>query len=744
MTDYSLELAALLRGIEVLWKRAGRVMPKALWAAPALTEIDTLRLQIANRLAGSIAPDNSAASLASIFGQIKEGTTGYLPVQTLSVANPAYPVPAAPNGAALKNAYEQLCSGLEVEASKLLSLHEQNLNLYVEGVYLLLERYASNVPISAQEPGVSLLDYNHTVAGLCSALRAQDDDKIRALHGTKNGGADNDPIGLLISGDIAGVQDFIYSLTKADQAAKQLRGRSFYLQALTEAVQRYLLGFLDLPLTSVIYSGGAKFYVLAPYSAQEVLDDLRRNVTQGLLSFHKRDLYLVIGSVSIAAADLQPGKISARWGALHSDLAIRKRQRYAELIDTEGVDYYGEVFSPTPRREHDPLQGFFEQVGRAIPYSNHVSFGVGKLTDEPQNALEALEISLTLDAPNWNQSASVEPAYTVRYAIRDGMSRPRTISTEPLVEGIRYMVNLVPMENGEPRSFDDLAQIPAFMDAKGASHGIKRLGILRMDVDNLGTIFKEAFGEHSTLARITTLSRTLATFFEGRVGEICRQVEKNYGEPAIYSVYAGGDDVFLVGPWHLMPDLASKIREEFGKLTLKHPGFTISGGIALVAEKFPLYQAAEIAHEALEKAKARQPKKNALCFLEEVMGWDQNPTDVLSFTEVDKWAKKFIEAGKKYGRDFPVGILGRLMEFEEQRRKSVKDGGSDQWGHWIWQGIYQFYRLREQYERRNPDITQLIKEVLESLQQKKFANLPTLAVAARWAHLTLRRMSGED
>jgi CRISPR-associated protein Csm1 len=607
-----------------------------LFATTQLDEVDQLRLQLANLLAGGTAPDNTPSALKSIFAQIKQsGKPGFLPVQTLNVESPAYPGGSAPDESALKSNYARLCVALERDAANLAPLAELHQEAYLEGLYFLLERFASNVPVSSTMPDVSIFDYNHTVTALCSVLRFETDERIRELHSAKGVLANTDPLAVIISGDIAGVQDFIYSLTKADQAAKQLRGRSFYLQALTEAVLRFILRGLDLPISSVIYSGGAHFYVLAPHSVTKDLDELRRTVTQGLLAFHARDLYLVIGSAPVSANDFQPGRIKFCWGALHTDLATRKNQRYAELIDAD--ELYLDVFRPVLRQEKESLQAYFEQVGRAIPYATHVNYGIGSFQAEPANALEALNVSLSFDAEKWHEQSSVIPNYIIRYAIRDELHAPSTSHSIPVVLGTRYMVNLVPMsKQGEPDSFDTLARLPAFFDENVGAHGIKRLGILRMDVDNLGIIFKDGFGDRATLARIMALSRTLATFFEGRIAAICRQVESDFWQPAIYSVYAGGDDVFLVGPWHLMPKLAAEIRAEFDRLTLNHPDFTLSGGIALVAEKFPLYQAAEVAHEALEKAKAHRdeagnPVKNAVCFFN-------------TCANMEKWASE-VESG---------------------------------------------------------------------------------------------------
>jgi CRISPR-associated protein Csm1 len=299
------------------------------------------------------------------------------------------------------------------------------------------------------------------------------------------------------------------------------------------------------------------------------------------------------------------------------------------------------------------------------------------------------------------------------------------------IPGIRYTVSKVP-----EGSFDDLGDMPTFLDSQQREHGIKRLGILRMDVDNLSDIFKGGLGKLSTLPRIASLSRAFSTFFEGRVAELCRNVTDMHGQSAIYPVYSGGDDVFLVGPWHLMPKLAVEIRTGLNALTLNHPDIHVSAGIALVGKKFPLYRAAEDSHNALESAKAIEGK-NAICFLENPLAWSE-------FDKVAAWAGKFIDNGIRFERDFPMSLLRVLISLETTRSDVERDHPEQKVGRWVWTGVYQLHRLMEQYQKRgNPAIAALIGEVKLTLQQENFAQLPILGMAAQWAHLVLRRSEQE-
>ncbi len=54
----------------------------------------------------------------------------------------------------------------------------------------------------------------------------------------------------------------------------------------------------------------------------------------------------------------------------------------------------------------------------------------------------------------------------------------------PVVAGVRYTVNVTLKGHYEVATFEDM---------QNASHGLKRLGVLRMDVDNLGHLFSHGF-----------------------------------------------------------------------------------------------------------------------------------------------------------------------------------------------------------------------------------------------------------
>jgi len=61
--------------------------------------------------------------------------------------------------------------------------------------------------------------------------------------------------------------------------------------------------------------------------------------------------------------------------------------------------------------------------------------------------------------------------------------------------------------------------IPSMNCRKKWEGGFERLGVLRMDVDSLGDLFKNGFGKNATLTRLASLSFRMSLFFRRLVEE---------------------------------------------------------------------------------------------------------------------------------------------------------------------------------------------------------------------------------
>jgi CRISPR-associated protein Csm1 len=290
---------------------------------------------------------------------------------------------------------------------------------------------------------------------------------------------------------------------------------------------------------------------------------------------------------------------------------------------------------------------------------------------------------------------------------------------------------------------DPVGAVKPFDFMAAQAEGIKRLGILRMDVDDMGEMFVSGFGNRATLAHIASLSFAMSLFFEGWVEKLAQEVDG--GKNLIYSIYSGGDDLFFVGAWHLMPELARRIRVDLERYTGGHPGVHASGGIVLVKEKYPLAQAAEDAGGAESKSKDLSGK-DAITFLGRTVRWSTFGLDggdtVMALKE------------KLASMKGSSALLRKLIEwqlmYEDATKKRREAGLSEDkipWGPWLWQSAYFLSRMeKQQRDAGEKNLAEAIKDLRENkLNTSNFArSIDWIGLAARWAELSIRQGSREE
>ncbi len=734
--------------------------------------------------------ESGERQLISIFTQIgkEEQRPGkqFWPLEPLTLSDGAlFPGAALPTDDETK-AYGALWDGF-VETVQ--ALPSNDLPTYLEGLYYALQRFTWCVPGAYYRalPDVSLFDHSRTTAALAVCLAGLDEP---ALDGLLIGGPRRDkPLVLLVGGDLSGVQDFIYTIT-ARGAAKGLRGRSFYLQLLTEAVARFILRELGLPITNLLYAGGGHFHLLAPLSAEEKLRGIRADVSRKLLAHHGGDLYLALGWTKASADDFNRERFGEKWREVTQAMNKAKRHRFAELDDADLL--VKEVFGPLGRggdkegecqvchfdgpveiehagdEEHErricQLCKSLENLGADLREADYLLLGEVEPEDTERAGYAEALAAFGL-AVGFTKADGMPVLYlpddvrrATLLAMRDwpdvaGMagrvSRKRGYAVAP---GIRYTVNVTPRVSSsdlETPEFErcikglESWEIPKQGDVKEfdlmqeQSQGVKRLGVLRMDVDDLGDLFRWGMQEATTLSRVVSLSFALSLFFEGWVGELCRRIN-DAGTDKVYAIYSGGDDLFVVGAWDALPGLAAAIRRDLNRFAAGNCAVHISGGLTLHAGKYPLYQAAVDAEAALGTAKdlVREDghTKDAFNFLGLTIPWER-----FSVLEGEKeQLVKLVKPTNEGGLGVSQALLRTLLRLYARFTDAVQERGKPYWGPWMWQGAYFLKRMEGRYKAKEEAQAE-IKRIRESLKQDDFRYIETLGPAARWAELSTRK-----
>ncbi len=517
-------------------------------------------------------------------------------------------------------------------------------------------------------------DAGHDTDAILEGFRAQWDRK-RANSDTAHQ-AWNEEKFLLIQGDFFGIQDFIFASGGDTQkrAAKLLRGRSFYVSLVSELAALRVLEALDLPSTSQVVNAAGKFMILAPNTPESV-NTLQR--VQG--EFDAWFLKHCFGQSGIGLAQLPARARDFQSGSQHEESPFRVlTRRLFEQLETAKLQRFrlcGDA-SPSPLFE-DFLDAFQNERGECridgrspaqvelepsvwVSKLSHDQIRTGDYLAKKERILISSE-SLTHDTLNlpifgYHVNFTLNEDDTGRFGreARTGnlrrcwdFSLPGGLDT-PLWNGYarRHINAYVPCYEGlndwERTRYDGLDQLEP-EDLKTLNHlarddrrigdgdndwiGQEALMTLKGDVDNLGLIFEKGL-ERPSFAKLSALSRQINAFFAIYLPWLCAQGTEDgvHCYRNTYTVFAGGDDFFLIGPWHSTQRLAQRMKEDFARFAAHNPDLHFSAALSMTKPGLPIRHLARLAEQALEQAKGHtqrgQPKNAVTCFGQTV-GWSQ-------------------------------------------------------------------------------------------------------------------------
>jgi len=624
---------------------------------------------------------------------------------------------------------------------------------YLENLLGVLQVFTWCMPSAYWKsvPDVSLYDHLRTTAAIAACIAADERD-AEWCNAVANKQARE--VALLVVGDFSGIQKFIYTLTSSG-AAKSLRARSFYLQLLSEIVALNLLDALGVPLTNLIYVGGGKFYVLAPINARATLPKLAQELTDRLMKAHQGALGLTLDWLTVHSDEFE--RFNEVYDRLGRSLSRKKRQPFAQASSGElaaqlGVPLTqggapekvcavtGDDWELETRRDESGAEETktefvwsLEKLGTQLPNATHLILrrAQNAPTARPRNWQEGLrqfgfDVTVLQDEKlPTNDNAGIVRVWHIDPQSPKKVSQFRSeLNTTQIVFAEHPTAKLTPRNaRDEILTFDELAE---------NAQGIKRWGVLRMDVDNLGKLFQRGLGDTASISRIASLSFGLRLFFEGwlpRAADEDKELENN-----LYIQYAGGDDLFVVGAWDALPRFARQVRESFREFTGHNPAFGISGGIVIVESKFPLYQAAQLAEDAEHKAKhSRGEEKDAIAFLDDATDWTTFTTTMENANELAGWKRDNLVPASLL--QTIMGLRAQIKQAEVEARRTGKE--KPRYGRWMWMAAYQLKRAEDAVKRDHPKIKERIEQIQSTFLVPGDAS-KEWGRAARWAQYLSR------
>lgn len=589
-----------------------------------------------------------------------------------------YPINATDNIKWTEDEYADLLEKLEFNLNQI-EFSDKGINTLLNVEKTLLSGVPAQ-PECLERADVSLYDYSSLLCAVSCCVSKWINENYSVDNSLEN--LRHKKIFLLYSCDFSGIQKFIFQVN-SDHALKSIRTRSFYLEIFMEYVTDEILRNAGLSRANLLYAGGGHCYILLPNTEKtiDMIQNWTKQINGWLFDKFGTLLYLASALVPCSGSELmneQSENISSPYTGLYHvlsrQISERKIRRYSaeELVcmNKKVKPTYGQKECSvcgridTIKENKCPLCEAFADMSNSI-MKKDCTFLI--LTEKPK-------WGSFLPLPSYNTSQNVwlcaVPEEKVESYI--GIGSVRNIYVKNRVS--KKFPQAVPFGMGDYRNRKG-DSIEAFAEGrtdndKNRDKGITRLGVLRLDVDNLGAAFMNGFVEkgsrkminRETIFRTVSFSELLTRFFKYDINKLLNDEDYN-----VEIIYSGGDDVFLIGYWTDVIKTAQWIHDAFKKYTLGR--LTISGGIELIPPKYPIYNASNETAQLEEAAKDYRPEKDAVSLFakEYTFSWDDFTSHVLN--EKLKVLMNFFEGQSESENKRGNSFLYRIMELLRGQEK---------------------------------------------------------------------------
>ena len=431
---------------------------------------------------------------------------------------------------------------------------------------------------------------------------------------------------LLIQGDFFGIQDFIFSGGSASNkgAAKILRGRSFQVSLFTELAALKILNVCKLPTTSQMMNAAGKFLIVAP-NTEEIKNAIKQ-VQSELNQWFIKETYGLIGlGIAVQSAkcsDFEQNNYKELVKKLFQNLEEQKLNRLDLTDTTQSVQ---EVEYPNGVCE---MNSFFPaQIGKERSVISEDQIKIGEMLSKKQRIIIA-DINADINHKYETQILKL-PIFGFKVIFTNSREDTKEFGYPvKLLQIHRFWDFSLPKNtnstiwNGYARRyinayvpFDDEGKLVTFEDIQTRDEGQNALMTLKGDVDNLGTIFQEGI-QPANIAKMAALSRQMNLFFSLWLPAYCAEQSQS-----MYTVFAGGDDFFLIGPWYSTQKVAHAMQQAFAHYVAENPEIHFSVGMVMSKSGIPVPRLGDLAEEALEKSKKIDVGKNAITIFNRSVKW---------------------------------------------------------------------------------------------------------------------------
>lgn len=599
---------------------------------------------------------------------------------------------------------------LEIKSTLIDKFKQFELNTnYITSLLEILEGYLTYVPSSTSKEEVSdisLFDHLKMTAAFAACIYDYFTEKdifdYSILFKDSNKYYEENMF-YLYSFDFSGIQSFIYNVA-SDKTLRSLRTRSFYLEILLEDIIDTLLERLNLFRTNLLYLGGGHCYLILPNTkfVKMEVEKFKNEIKAWLLDLYNSELYLAGGGEICNAKTFNNEnveKYSELFRKVSNEISKNKLNRYSpsglkklnfeELVDgvreckiCKRVDHLIETENGLVCEICNDISNFSRNILEA-------KFFVVENKKQNESAytlpLSFNKILTTVKTENELRDKILNDDDFVRAYTKNDEYSGGDLSTKLWIGDYNYDSKLNILTE--------------------SAQGIKRIGVLRADVDNLGQSFVKGFSkDYMSLTRSSVFSRNMSLFFKYHINYLLENGEFSItGKTSpirrrTLIVYSGGDDIFVVGAWDDIIEFSIDLVKSLREFTLN--SLTISAGLGLFPEKFPIKSMGEITGKLEDYAKSNkyilngvEKTKNSVCLFnkENIYSWKDFEEKVLGeklkllqdyFSEIDERGKSFLyrvlnllrdEEKDKLNLARLAYLLARLEPKEESQKEKHRE-----------------------------------------------------------------------
>jgi len=421
----------------------------------------------------------------------------------------------------------------------------------------------------------------------------------------------------LVGGDFYGIQKFIFDNLGSKNAAKVLRAKSAFCELFMAVLAKFICQKFGIDEKCILSCTAGKFEILSPKFDQATFEEIK-----GVINAYFIKNFFGVSGVSLSCVECG-----------RADFA--EPSRYKELRDKIGKAVELEKFKKLNLKEQNPVLSYDKGITN-------------------QTLCRICNIRKIAHDNDKCEICSVFVRLGERLA-----TDSKKINSKDI--GIDFMnVSLEITENIRSYVAKNAGAIVDFEDLAKKSCGETAIAVIKADVDNMGNFIKHSDVTQSFI-NFDTFSKGINNFFSLYVPRKMKEKFENS-----YTVFAGGDDLLIVGSYDQMIELAVFVRQEFMKF-IKTKDLSISFGIVLAKPSTPISYLAQTSEKWLEVSK-ETTGKDAISIFGETAKWD-------SYLSV---RSKILDEFTKFNID-NTAFLYRLLELCEMSKNVCEDVKNTMW-----------------------------------------------------------------